>query len=62
MSQVMRGAFDRGEPEWRELIDRIVVVLGEDGFARMFEEGASYSRKDALRWLEAEALRTVSRI
>ncbi|MCM2425619.1 BTAD domain-containing putative transcriptional regulator [Streptomyces sp. RKAG337] len=61
MSQVMRGAFDWGEPEWRELVDRIVGTLGEEGFRKAFEEGAGYSRGDALRWLEAETLRTVPR-
>ncbi|WP_242432598.1 BTAD domain-containing putative transcriptional regulator [Streptomyces sp. Root1310] len=59
MSQVMRGAFDWGEPEWRELVDRIVATLGEEGFRKAFEDGAAYSREDALRWLEAETLRTV---
>ncbi|MFF1445525.1 BTAD domain-containing putative transcriptional regulator [Streptomyces sp. NPDC058295] len=62
MSQVMRGAFDWGEPEWRELVDRIVATLGEDGFKQAYEEGAAYSRADALRWLEAETLRAVPRI
>lgn len=61
MSQVMRGAFDRGEPEWRELIDRIVATLGEDGFEKAYENGAAYSREDALRWLEAETLRAAPR-
>ncbi|MBW5481189.1 ATP-binding protein, partial [Streptomyces bambusae] len=61
MSQVMRGAFDRGEPEWRELIDRIVATLGEEGFTTAYEEGAAYSREDALRWLEAETLRAAPR-
>ncbi|MFC4471766.1 BTAD domain-containing putative transcriptional regulator [Streptomyces xiangluensis] len=62
MSQVMRGAFDWGEPEWCELVDRIVAALGEEGFKKAFEEGAAYSREDALRWLEAETLRAVSRM
>ncbi|MFE6822089.1 BTAD domain-containing putative transcriptional regulator [Streptomyces sp. NPDC057690] len=62
MSQVMRGAFDRGEPEWRELIDRIVATLGQDGFRKAYEDGAAYSREDALRWLEAETLRAVPRV
>lgn len=61
MSQVMRGAFDWGEPEWRELVDRIVATLGEEGFRKAYDEGAAYSREDALRWLEAETLRTVPR-
>ncbi|MFD4565630.1 BTAD domain-containing putative transcriptional regulator [Streptomyces sp. NPDC058467] len=62
MSQVMRGAFDWGEPEWCELVDRIVATLGEEGFKRAYEEGAAYSREDALRWLEAETKRAVPRI
>ncbi|MEV5904225.1 BTAD domain-containing putative transcriptional regulator [Streptomyces sp. NPDC052127] len=62
MSQVMRGAFDRGEPEWRELVDRIVATLGEDGFRKAYDDGAAYSREDALRWLEAETLRAEPRI
>lgn len=62
MSQVMRGAFDWGEPEWCELVDRIVATLGEEGFKKAYEEGAAYSREDALRWLEAETLRAVPRI
>lgn len=62
MSQVMRGAFDRGEPEWRELVDRIVAALGEDGFRKAYDDGAAYSREDALRWLEAETLRAEPRI
>ncbi|MFJ8661126.1 BTAD domain-containing putative transcriptional regulator [Streptomyces sp. NPDC093795] len=57
MSQVMRGAFDWGEPEWRELVDRIVATLGEEGFRSAYDEGAAYSRTDALRWLETETLR-----
>ncbi|MGW7199174.1 BTAD domain-containing putative transcriptional regulator [Streptomyces chryseus] len=61
MSQVMRGAFDWGEPEWRELVDRIVVTLGEEGFKKAYDEGAAYSREDALRWLQAETLRAVPR-
>ncbi|MCZ4119253.1 AfsR/SARP family transcriptional regulator [Streptomyces sp. H39-S7] len=61
MSQVMRGAFDHGEPEWRELVDRIVATLGDAGFRKAYEEGAAYSRDDALRWLEAETLRAVPR-
>ncbi|WP_330306136.1 MULTISPECIES: BTAD domain-containing putative transcriptional regulator [unclassified Streptomyces] len=61
MSQVMRGAFDWGEPEWCELVDRIVATLGEEGFKKAYEEGAAYSREDALRWLEAETLRAVPR-
>ncbi|MFF3617362.1 BTAD domain-containing putative transcriptional regulator [Streptomyces sp. NPDC002580] len=61
MSQVMRGAFDWGEPEWCELVDRIVATLGKEGFEKAYEEGAAYSRDDALRWLEAETLRAARR-
>ncbi|WP_308408672.1 BTAD domain-containing putative transcriptional regulator [Streptomyces sp. AC627_RSS907] len=62
MSQVMRGAFDWGEPEWRELVDRIVATLGEEGFKKAYEDGAAYSREEALRWLEARTLRAEPRI
>lgn len=58
MSQVMRGAFDHGEPEWRELIERIVAALGRRGFETEYARGAAYSRDDALRWLETETLRS----
>ncbi|MER8096148.1 BTAD domain-containing putative transcriptional regulator [Streptomyces goshikiensis] len=58
MSQVMRGAFDHGEPEWRELVERIVAALGRHGFETEYARGAAYSRDDALRWLEAETLRS----
>ncbi|WP_307814080.1 BTAD domain-containing putative transcriptional regulator [Streptomyces sp. N35] len=58
MSQVMRGAFDWGEPEWCELVDRLKETLGETGFKEAYDEGAAYSREDALRWLEERALRT----
>jgi predicted ATPase/DNA-binding SARP family transcriptional activator len=61
MSQVMRGAFDWGEPEWCELVERIVATLGEEGFRTAYEEGAAYSRAEALRWLETETLRAVRR-
>ncbi|MFJ7208562.1 ATP-binding protein [Streptomyces sp. NPDC098789] len=60
MSQVMRGAFDWGEPEWRELVERIVAATGREEFQRAFDEGAAYSREDALRWLEAETLRSAA--
>ncbi|MFE7381554.1 BTAD domain-containing putative transcriptional regulator [Streptomyces zhihengii] len=62
MSQVMRGAFDRGEPEWRELIVRLEAALGEEGFERAYAEGAACSREDALRRLETESLRAPRRI
>ncbi len=56
MSQVMRGAFDWGEPEWCELVDRLVGTLGEEGFREAYDKGAAYTRQDALRWLEERAL------
>ncbi|NGO77020.1 AfsR/SARP family transcriptional regulator [Streptomyces sp. YC504] len=58
MSQVMRGAFDWGEPEWCELVDRLKGVIGESGFQEAYDKGAAYSRQDALRWLEERALGT----
>ncbi|SDK66562.1 BTAD domain-containing putative transcriptional regulator [Streptomyces indicus] len=56
MSQVLRGAFDWGEPEWCELVERLRAALGEDGFQEAYDKGAAYSRTDALRWLEERAL------
>ncbi|MFI6941807.1 BTAD domain-containing putative transcriptional regulator [Streptomyces sp. NPDC050418] len=57
MSQVMRGAFDWGEPEWCELVDRLKETLGADGFQEAYDQGAAFSRTDALRWLEERTLR-----
>ncbi|MEV6399568.1 BTAD domain-containing putative transcriptional regulator [Streptomyces sp. NPDC051907] len=51
MSEVVRGAFDEGEPELRELVDRLVVRLGEEGYREAYREGAGLPRQDALNRL-----------
>ncbi|MEV0090098.1 BTAD domain-containing putative transcriptional regulator [Streptomyces sp. NPDC050738] len=51
MSQVMRGAFDAGEPEMRELAGRLTGRLGEGEYAAAFAEGAALDRQDALHRL-----------
>ncbi|MFG2144329.1 BTAD domain-containing putative transcriptional regulator [Streptomyces sp. NPDC048696] len=54
MSQVIRGAFDEGEPELRELVDRLVGRLGEAGYRAAYGEGAGMPRRDALNRLAEE--------
>ncbi|MFI6325402.1 BTAD domain-containing putative transcriptional regulator [Nonomuraea sp. NPDC050556] len=48
MSQAIRGAFDHGEPELRELAVRLTGKLGEPGYERAYRLGADLPRKDAL--------------
>ncbi|MEU8029139.1 BTAD domain-containing putative transcriptional regulator [Streptomyces sp. NPDC049099] len=59
MSQVMRGAFDAGEPELRELVERLTGRLGEQEYRAAFDEGAALSRVDALHRLAGEVGRPV---
>ncbi|WFB08284.1 winged helix-turn-helix domain-containing protein [Streptomyces sp. LX-29] len=54
MSQVIRGAFDAGEPELRELVDRLVGRLGEEGYREAYRKGAELPRPDALNRLAEE--------
>ncbi|WP_345942806.1 BTAD domain-containing putative transcriptional regulator [Streptomyces sp. SID486] len=60
MSQVMRGAFDAGEPELRELAGRLTGRLGERRYREAFGEGAALDRPDALNRLAEEVGRPVS--
>ncbi|MFI0963866.1 BTAD domain-containing putative transcriptional regulator [Streptomyces sp. NPDC021080] len=60
MSQVMRGAFDAGEPELRELVGRLTGRLGEQAYRAAFDEGAALARADALHRLAGEVGRPVS--
>ncbi|MEU7411480.1 BTAD domain-containing putative transcriptional regulator [Streptomyces sp. NPDC042638] len=60
MSQVMRGAFDAGEPELRELAERLTGRLGERAYRAAFDEGAALARPDALHRLAEEVGRPVS--
>jgi predicted ATPase/DNA-binding SARP family transcriptional activator len=60
VSQVMRGAFDAGEPELRELVERLTGRLGEQEYRAAFDEGAAPARPDALHRLADEVGRPVS--
>ncbi|MBA9004218.1 BTAD domain-containing putative transcriptional regulator [Thermomonospora cellulosilytica] len=48
MSQVIRGTFDRGDPELRELIDDLTARLGATAYAQAFDRGAGMPRAEAL--------------
>ncbi|WP_405479382.1 BTAD domain-containing putative transcriptional regulator [Streptomyces sp. NBC_00009] len=48
MSAAIRGAFDEGEPELRDLTARLVGRLGEGAFREAYEVGAGLSREEAL--------------
>lgn len=56
ISEVMRGAFDAGEPELRGHVSRMVAALGEDGYRAAYGKGATMPRGEARDWLEREAL------
>ncbi|MET7620428.1 BTAD domain-containing putative transcriptional regulator [Streptomyces sp. NPDC005408] len=55
ISQVMRGAFDAGEPELQGHRVRMVEALGEEGYRTAYEKGAAMPRAEARDWLEREA-------
>jgi predicted ATPase/DNA-binding SARP family transcriptional activator len=48
MSQVIRGTFDRGDPELRQLIDELIARLGATAYAQAFDRGAGMPRAEAL--------------
>ncbi|MCT9079407.1 BTAD domain-containing putative transcriptional regulator [Streptomyces fulvoviolaceus] len=56
ISEVMRGAFDAGEPELQGHVSRMVEALGEDGYRAAYGKGATMPRGEARDWLEREAL------
>ncbi|MGW7209582.1 BTAD domain-containing putative transcriptional regulator [Streptomyces sp. NPDC054837] len=56
ISEVMRGAFDAGEPELQGHRRRMVEALGEEGYRAAYGEGAAMHRAQARDWLEREAL------
>ncbi|MFF4269113.1 BTAD domain-containing putative transcriptional regulator [Streptomyces sp. NPDC001536] len=56
ISEVMRGAFDAGEPELQGHRRRMVEALGEEGYRAAYEKGAAMPRTEARDWLEREAL------
>ncbi|WP_328813950.1 ATP-binding protein [Nonomuraea cypriaca] len=51
MSQVIRGAFDHGDPELRELTTELVRRLGQAGYDAAYRLGACLPRADALHRL-----------
>ncbi|MDG4858428.1 AfsR/SARP family transcriptional regulator, partial [Streptomyces sp. T-3] len=56
ISEVMRGAFDAGEPELQGHVSRMVEALGEEGYRAAYGKGAAMPREEAKAWLEREAL------
>lgn len=54
VSQSLRGVFDRGDPELRELIAELRTELGEQGYTDAYRQGASLPRSDAASLLLAE--------
>ncbi|MEU6719691.1 BTAD domain-containing putative transcriptional regulator [Nonomuraea sp. NPDC046802] len=47
MSQAIRGVFDRGDPELRDLIAMLVERLGAPGYERAYHRGARLPRDQA---------------
>ncbi|WP_344530707.1 ATP-binding protein, partial [Streptomyces rectiviolaceus] len=54
-SQVVRGVFDEGDPQLRELVAEIVGLLGDAGYEAAYGRGAGLPRADALNRLTEEA-------
>ncbi|WP_245641787.1 BTAD domain-containing putative transcriptional regulator [Nonomuraea candida] len=55
LSQVIRGAFDQGDPELRELVSALTGKLGEEGYRAAYGRGAAVPRQEALRRLADQA-------
>ncbi|MFE4611414.1 BTAD domain-containing putative transcriptional regulator [Streptomyces niveus] len=55
MSQVIRGLFDEGDGQLRELVAELRGRLGEAGYARAYGRGAGLPRQDALNRLTEES-------
>ncbi|MEU5846215.1 BTAD domain-containing putative transcriptional regulator [Saccharopolyspora shandongensis] len=53
MSQTIRGAFDRGEPELRELATELARLLGQAEYDEAYRRGAEMPRHEALDRLTA---------
>ncbi|MFG2498197.1 BTAD domain-containing putative transcriptional regulator [Streptomyces sp. NPDC048441] len=54
-SQVIRGVFDDGDPQLRELVEELAGLLGEKGYREAYGRGAGLPRADALNRLTEEA-------
>jgi predicted ATPase/DNA-binding SARP family transcriptional activator len=55
VSQVMRGAFDHGNPNLRALVAELTTELGDQRYGELFERGSALSKEDAARWLLRDA-------
>ncbi|MEV0526711.1 BTAD domain-containing putative transcriptional regulator [Streptomyces sp. NPDC050439] len=55
MSQVVRGVFDEGDPQLRELVGEVTGRLGAAGYEEAYGLGAGLPRADALNRLTGEA-------
>ncbi|MGW0909142.1 BTAD domain-containing putative transcriptional regulator [Streptomyces sp. NPDC002853] len=55
MSQVVRGVFDEGDPQLRELVGEVAERLGAAGYEEAYGRGAGLARADALNRLTGEA-------
>ncbi|AXB42301.1 BTAD domain-containing putative transcriptional regulator [Amycolatopsis albispora] len=51
LSEVIRGSFDHGDPELRDLVEELVRALGEDGYQRAYRRGTALPRQDAAELL-----------
>ncbi|MBB5957492.1 putative ATPase/DNA-binding SARP family transcriptional activator [Saccharothrix tamanrassetensis] len=57
MSQAIRGAFDDGDPELRELAAELTRRLGRRGYDAAYRAGVRQARPDAIARLDALATR-----
>ncbi|WP_409495907.1 BTAD domain-containing putative transcriptional regulator [Amycolatopsis sp. cmx-11-12] len=55
LSQAIRGAFDHGDPELRDLVAELVRRLGERGYDNAFRAGAQLTWHDATTRLAAHS-------
>ncbi|MEV6861380.1 BTAD domain-containing putative transcriptional regulator [Streptosporangium subroseum] len=55
MSQVIRGAFDDGSPELRDLVAELIEQLGEASYHEAYRRGSELPRQDALNRLAEES-------
>ncbi|GLY68549.1 BTAD domain-containing putative transcriptional regulator [Amycolatopsis taiwanensis] len=54
VTEALRGAFDAGDPELRELVAALRAELGDQSYVDSYRRGAGLSRSDAGRLLLAE--------
>ncbi|SEH01798.1 Predicted ATPase [Nonomuraea solani] len=54
-SEVLRGAFDEGDPDLRVLVAALTERLGADGYRESYRRGLESPRQEALDWLADQA-------